>query len=184
MLAHSTAGRVRLRLSWLRDLPSDGDRVADGLAVLDGMEEVQVRPYTGSVLCRFDPGRLDEQRILRQAQGLAADGSADDGGSSDNRRLLARAVREGTGVGHAAAALFKGIDADLLSATGGRLDLADSAALGLLALGLTKAATSEELPLPSWFDLLWWAYTVFTREERSAIAHTPHPLTAETRRAR
>lgn len=179
-LVHATPGRVRLRLPCLHDDPELAQAVADAVAALDGVEEVQVRGWTGSILCRYDPDRLDPESIS-DAVGTATSAEAKPGSDHAERRRLARIARQGTGVTHAAAALFKGIDADVLRATDGRLDLADAAALGMVAVSVTKIASSPRLPLPSWYDLLWYAYTIFTRTERSAIEKIPHPLAASGR---
>lgn len=179
-LVHATTGRVRLRLPCLHDDPELAQAVADTVAALDGVDEVQVRAWTGSILCRYDPDRLDAAAI---SDAVCATATADTSGGADraDRRRLARIARQGTGVTHAAAALFKGLDADVLQATDGRLDLADAAALGMLAVSVTKVASARTLPLPSWYDLVWYAYTIFTRTERSAIDKIPHPLTAAGR---
>lgn len=174
-VVHALPGRVRLRVPLLHDHAALAEAIAAAAAALAGVERVEVRAYTGSVLCSYDPARASEEAILRAVKQAAASGGAAPDPATERRRL-SRIARRGPGVTQAAAALFKGVDADLLRATDGRLDLADATALGLLAIAGAKVVTSRTLPLPSWFDLLWYAYNVFSREERSAIARIPHPL--------
>jgi hypothetical protein len=180
-VAHSAPGRVRLRLFWLHDSPGEGPAIADRLSALEGIEGVEVRPYTGSILCRFDPTRLDERRIVREACDATGVGPGETRGCSaaELRQLARVAQAEGSAISHATAALFKGMDADVLCATEGRLNLATTAALGLATAGVVNVIATKRLALPSWFDLAWWAYSVFSREERKAFARTPHPLELE-----
>ena len=71
---HATPGRTRLRLGWLREFPDEAEPLADQLATLDETIEVQIRPSTGSVLCCYDPERLDADAIVaavRRHSGVA-----------------------------------------------------------------------------------------------------------------
>lgn len=97
-------------------------------------------------------------------------------GDAEVGRLAHVAHSEGSGLARAAALFVKGLDADVLEATAGRLDLAGAAALGFFSLSVLSLLTSSRLSLPKWSDLAWRAYTIFTREERRAMNRTPHPL--------
>ena len=174
-VVHALPGRVRMRVPLLHDRPTLAEAIAAAVGSVEGVSEVEVRAYTGSVLCTYDPARVGEAGVVRAVRDAAASAGAEANAAAERRRL-SRIARRGPGVTKAAAGLFKGLDADLLRATDGRLDLADTTVLTLLVIAGAKVVTTRTLPLPSWFDLLWYAYNVFSREERGAIERTPHPL--------
>jgi hypothetical protein len=164
-LMHSSPGRTRLRLAWLRHAPGEAESLADRLAELDESVEVRARPWTGSVLVSYDPERLDEERILgavrrhtrvaavtrRGERSVAAQAeverAARAGGST-----LARTMRRSMGE----------INRDVLQASDGRLDLGSLAGLSFLAIGAAEIALTRKLPAPPWFNLAWYAFRTFT----------------------
>jgi hypothetical protein len=171
-LVHELSGRLRLRLSWVRDAPAEATAVADLLAAVPGMIEVRVRPLTGSVLCLYDPQRLSADRILatlREAGGadlIVLPGEAE---PAEEAELLRRARHEGNAIACAAAGLFRGLNLDVLRFTEGRLDLGTLVALVFVAAGAAQVASSRKLPAPPWFNLAWWAFRTFTTMEKPAI---------------
>jgi hypothetical protein len=174
-------GRLRARLPWLEDDPAAATALADGLARLDGMIEVRVRPRTGSVLCLYDPERLGGEPLLEQVRSLSGASRVvrpgEPAGDGEEEQSAARsALHTGTELARAAAKLVKSIDADVLTATSGQLGLADFVAGSFLVASAVEVATAPELPLPSWYDLVWWAVRTFTLFDREAIQSTRNPL--------
>lgn len=174
---HSSPGRTRLRLPWLRRDAERATPLADGLLKLKGVEEVQVRPFTGSVLCVHDPQELDVEGLLDEVRRLTGvDAVVRPGEEPPDGDVLLRALSEGSGVARAASRFFKGVNVDVLRATEGRMDLGTLAALGFAVVGAVEVAATGKLPLPKWFNLGWWAFRTFATVEGVAIQHTAPPV--------
>ncbi len=162
-LAHASAGRTRLRLSWLHRRPEEADAVADALADVDGMIEVRARAATGSVLCLHQPAQLTAEEIVTRVVAITgatvvrpqveSKSSASDAGAGE--RSVARALMNGV----------RGLDEDLRAVTSGRLDLGTLAAASFLTLGAAEVMATRKLPMPPWFNLAWWAFRTFTAFE-------------------
>ena len=166
-VAHALPCRVRLRLPWLGQAPDEAAAIGARIAALDGVVEVQVRAFTGSVLCLFDEHRVGaEALVAAAAQAIAVErvvaageeppaapplAQPGDGHRSSVARALTRSVRE--------------INADVLNATEGRLDLGTMAFLGFISVGAAEIVFSRQLPAPPWFNLAWWAVQTFTAYE-------------------
>ncbi|MGD9765793.1 MAG: HMA2 domain-containing protein [Candidatus Binatia bacterium] len=63
-LAHASPGRLRLRCPWLRHDRGACTALADRIAKVRGVREVEVRPRTGSVLCQYDPARTNAEQLV------------------------------------------------------------------------------------------------------------------------
>jgi hypothetical protein len=171
-VAHDSPGRVRYRLSWLRDHRDEGSAIADALSELAGVDEVQVRPYTGSVLVSYDPAHTELAPI--RAALCAATGVPDvtlPGHETPEqlRQLLRGSLDEGSHLSQAAGKAFQGMNVDVLRLTGGRLSLGGLASLGLTVAGVTRLLASGRIELPEWHQLLWWGFRSFAELETEAI---------------
>ena len=173
-VVHALEGRLRLRLPWLRQAEAEAHLLADRMAEWPGVIEVQVRPFTGSVLCFYDATQLAADELIAQiAAATAADhvvplgeepqpsnplARPGDGKRSSVARAFVRSVRE--------------INADTLNASDGRLDLGTLAALGFIGAGAFEILSTRQLPVPPWFNLAWWALQTFTtfESDRSDLA--------------
>jgi len=181
-LIHTSPGRTRLRLPWLRSAPAEGAPLADALAALNGMLEAAVRPRTGSVLCQYDPDRLDPERILaavRRHTRVALVVRPGEEVPAETMAYERAFVAEESSFARALAKTFKGIDRDVLVATEGRLDLGTVTGLGFLAAGAAEILATRKLPAPPWFNLAWWAFRTFTMFEHGGA----HPAPAQAPRA-
>jgi hypothetical protein len=177
-VAHASPGRLRLRLPWLAAHSAEATALADRLAEEPGVEEVEVRPRTGSVLLHFDEERTDADRLAERAAVLAdAERVAEPTEDLAAYRARARAAaREGSDLARAFAAFVKGVNADVLTWTRGEADLPLMAATGLLVASAAEVVTSGELPVPAWYQLAWWALRTFALFEQPAIERTRSPL--------
>ena len=113
VVAQALPGRSRFRLSWLHPGPGrrpdadDVNRLADQLAAIPGMIDVEIRAFTGSVLCSYDPQRVDPDTLLAHLERLT--GAAVQ--PSGTAPLAPAVVRAGPGVvARDVARLFKEID--------------------------------------------------------------------------
>jgi hypothetical protein len=173
-LVHSSPGRTRVRLEGFDRALERATALADDLAALPGVEEVAVRPWTGSVLCVHDARRLDPKRIVdvvrRHAEQPGAPSRTEPG-----RPTPALLARQGSSIARSLTALVKQLDGDLLRVTEGRLDLGTLATFGFLAAGAAEVLSSRRLPAPPWFNLAWWALRTFTEFERPAGFASANP---------
>jgi copper chaperone CopZ len=164
-VAHSSPGRLRLRLAWLREKPGRAEEIADRLAELAGVEEVRVRRSTGSVLCLYDPGVADEARIVDAVAAICNVRAARPGEREETARPQRPAARS---VANALMQGFGEIDRDLRRITEGRIDLGTLAAFSFLGLGAAEVVATRRMPIPPWFNLAWMAFrtiTAFEHEE-------------------
>ena len=176
-VAHSGAGRLRLRLNWLRAAPQEAAPLADHLASLNGMSEAAVRPWTGSVLCHYDPERLDEARIIAAVQRhTRVHVVVRRGEESPPPKLKSAAPgAPASSLARAVADSFTAINQQVLAATDGRLDLGILTSLGFMTAGAAEVVVTRQLPAPPWFNLAWWAVRTFTTFERDTGRAAPAP---------
>ncbi|WP_223637961.1 HMA2 domain-containing protein [Corallococcus sp. EGB] len=172
---HASPGRTRLRLPWLRHDAKQAASLADALLQLKGMKEVQVRPFTGSVLCLHDPRDPDVERVLEAVRLHTGVDTVVHPGEEppEEEQELLRSLAEGSGVARAASLFVKGVNLDVLRATEGRMDLGVLATLGFAAAGAVEVAAKGKLAAPPWFSLGWWAFRTFVTMETVAIRNTP-----------
>jgi hypothetical protein len=173
-IAHALPGRLRLRLPFLRDRPSEATPLSDQVVELDGVIEVQCRPFTGSLLCSYDPARTSEGEIIAAVQRLTGvERVFRTGPSMDAREedalLLSLAAQDGTEIADAAAGLFQRLNLDVLRFTEGRLDIGTLAALAFAVAGAVEVGVTKKLPAPPWFNLAWWSFRTFATMEQAAI---------------
>ncbi|NOK15990.1 HMA2 domain-containing protein [Corallococcus carmarthensis] len=175
---HASPGRTRLRLPWLRHDAKQATSLADGLMRVEGMHEVQVRPYTGSVLCIHAPQDLGVEGVLEEVRRRTGVDEVLRPGEepAEEEGALLRALSEGSGVARAASQFFKGVNLDLLRATEGRMDLGALAALGFAVAGAAEVAVTGRMSRPPWFNLAWWAFRTFATLEDVAIRNTAPPV--------
>jgi hypothetical protein len=165
-ITHVLPGRARFRLPWLREQASEAAGISEALQALPGVHEVEVHPFTGSVLCRHHPDRVDAaalvqelQRVTGALQVLARDEEPPPPPYLGTLRgMLAREV----------AAIFRDVDAAVLRSSHGAIDLGTIAAVGFGVASALKVASDRELPVPAWFNLAWWGLRTFLTFEKDA----------------
>ena len=168
---HAIAGRARFRLSWLHTArqPGEAERIADDLARLPGIREVLVNPFTGSLVCLFDPDRLDVSAILIELGRMTGGEVVERGRSESVPRAAQR--RDGPGeVARQVTQVFKDLDDEILGATNGKLDLGTAATFAFVGAGALSVAFGNKLSSPPWFNLAWWGLRTFMLFEADAVA--------------
>lgn len=166
-VAHALERRVRLRAPALSGHASACERVAQQLALEPGCEVVTVRPITGSVIVERGEGALDADRLRARLAELLGELRDDDGrplgaqppGGQPGPTRVARAVA------HAVVA----INAEVREAMDHRADLGTLLPVVFATAGLTEVAITRKLPVPAWFNLLWWSLRSFMTFNPSAV---------------
>jgi hypothetical protein len=181
---HSAPGRVRLGLWWLQESTDEAASLAEALARLEGVIRVTARPFTGSVLCEYDPTQTGEDAVLEavrahtRVQTILRPGErAREDDLAGYERIVAT---EGTTIARALARTFRRMNLDVVKATDGWLDIGTVATLAFFSAGFVEVARTRRLSAPPWFNLAWWAFRTFTEVERKAIA-SAEPLSGPGR---
>ena len=157
-IAHSIPGRLRVRVAGLKDNPSIADELREALATLGGIESMEIKPRSGSVVLYFHPSdqaTLESglHRIFASLNDAGEPGSPRSNGTSWQRKAPEDIVQ-----------LFRKANQEVESATGG-IDLALLVPILLLSLSILGFATSAlkkgKFPFPAWYDLLWFAFNTY-----------------------
>ncbi|HYU18665.1 MAG TPA: cation transporter [Chloroflexota bacterium] len=156
-VAHAVPGRVRIKLD--RDALTNGfgAELRSGLAAIPGVEEVQVAELTGSVLIRYDPERLDLNRLVervRAARLLAVDDPGEDpyAAKAVPASLTAQRIQRA----------FHEVDVRLSELTQGRWDLRSVVPVSFGLLAVREIVRNYgQLGFAPWYVLAWYAFDSF-----------------------
>jgi hypothetical protein len=173
-VAHTLERRVRLRAPALSGHARACERVAEQLALDPGCEVVTVRPVTGSVIVERSEGELDADRLRARLAELLAEARGDDGRplGASHPDVHPGPTRVARAVAHAVVA----INAEVREAMGHRADLGTLLPVVFATAGLTEVAITRKMPVPAWFNLLWWSL-------RSFMTFNPGAVLEELRQA-
>lgn len=164
-----------MRVPMLRGKAELVEPLADKIATLDGVEQVQIRPFTGSVLCTFDPWKVTTENILfaiKEQFGELQVIRPGEHSEFENQALVEEAIDQGSGMARALAGMVKGMNLEMLRATGGTIDLGTLATAGFMVAGAAEIVRTGKIPMPPWFNLGWWAFRTFSTLEKTAIQQT------------
>ncbi|WP_437985907.1 HMA2 domain-containing protein [Sorangium sp. So ce117] len=168
LVVHALERRVRLRAPALAGHRRVCERIAEQLAADSACEVVSIRPMTGSVIVERSEGGLDPERLRARLAGLV------DGAREDDGHPLGAPRPEGhpgpTRVARAVAHAFAGINADVREAMDYRADLGTILPVVFAAAGLAEVGATRRLPVPAWFNLLWWSLRWFMTFNPGAIS--------------
>ena len=158
-VAHALPHRVRLRAPLLVDRRDACAHVAAALASVGAFEKVTARLATGSVIVE-DEGRALDPKELAERLSELVDGERDEQG----RPLVEIEVAEHPGptrIARTVAHAVAGINADIRAALDDHADLGTLLPVFFAAAGIADVATTRSLPVPTWFNLLWWSLRSF-----------------------
>jgi hypothetical protein len=174
-------GRIRLKSPQLRNDESLGARIAEALNEVGAITDVSANARTGSVLVRYDQGRIEDLPALidrADALGLLPD---------DLDPAVLKAMVEGRPDGSApdrdfsgeVRSVFDAMNTSVRDATGGAMDLKGLVPLSLVGMGtyrLLRGAATQPLP---WFNYFWFAFSIFVATGAGTAPETAPDGTAD-----
>jgi hypothetical protein len=172
-MAHALPGRTRLRLGGPPLAEDQAARLAQALAALPGMREVEINRRTGSVLATHEREVASAEVLTRAGAAIEAEGPPP---ASEAPPEAKAPGAEGeppcervSEIAVEIARLFRGLNHDLCEATDGQLDLGVLATLTFLGAGVAQIASAKQIPPPPWFNLAWWGFRTFMTLEQAAV---------------
>lgn len=169
---HAIPGRIRLRVPALKGEPLQAQELTERLLGLDVVREVEANAVTGTILVS-NPA-ASEDALMSALAGEFPD--------------LVQAADTAAPPSEANGAPTREVPADLLERirawVGGEggLDLGAAAPIAVAGFGMAQllrgAARTGRVPLPAWFTLLWFAWSIqkVRRGRRTSSAETDPPI--------
>lgn len=170
-VVHASPGRVRLKVAAVKDSPAFAEEVCQRLATVRGVRRVSTNSLTGSVLVVYDAAEFaspDSLFALADSLNALLPGTdvrqvvgawlAQAGDGKSSRLSPARHI----------ASVLGEINAGVGNATGG-VDLKVLLPVTLFVLGVRGLFVAKPLPVPTWYDLLWFALGTFVMLNRDAV---------------
>jgi hypothetical protein len=149
VIAHSSSGRLRIRISSERGnlaaLKSQGDQ----LATCPGILSIEVNPGTGSILLLHQTTVQEIAEFARSRNLFSL---------KLEKRVPSAALRRNLGD------TFKSADRQLQNLTGGDLDLSGFAIAALVMAGSVQILSGNAGPLP-WSAAYWYAYNLYAKSK-------------------
>lgn len=160
-ICHVSAGRVRVRITSMKRDADYFSRLTEYLSPLPGVERVEANPLTGSVLVlhSMDLKSVDDLKAV-------ADYSQVTG--------LFKIVVEERSSGPLAKNLadtFAALNAQLKASTGGKIDMATLAVLGLIGVGIVQISQGA-VAVPA-ITALWYASSILMDQSGKDKQQTP-----------
>ena len=143
----SLPGRMRLYMPAVSDARAQAEQMKTQLESTGVIRRVDIEPRTGSVLILYDEAAVQAPVVMGAAMklmGLDGKVNAEPAGK----------VRQGM------RALLRAINAGVLDATGGLLDVQTLAA-GTLTVAALRSKAQAGWAVPGAMTLLWWASKLF-----------------------
>jgi hypothetical protein len=171
-IVHYLPGRVRVKLPRLKGNASLAGEVERALAALQGIDHVETSTTTGSVLVLYEPRlltSLDLEAVGSLMELAHTLGLSFEDGDMDTFQHWVHAAANGTGIyaetptalGSNITAFFDNVNAGVTRMTSGWGELQTLVPLTLAFLGLRSLLSTENLPFPTWYDYLWFAFSTF-----------------------
>ena len=169
-IVHFLPGRVRVKLPRLKGNASLAGEVERTLTALQGIRHVETSTTTGSVLVLYEP-RLPASLDL-EAVGSLMDLAHTLGLSFEDvdMDVLQHWLHTGahgtraetpTALGNNITAFFDNVHAGVTQVARGWGELRMLVPLTLAFLGLRSLLFTDNLPFPTWYDYLWFAFGTF-----------------------
>lgn len=167
-VVHALDRRARLRAPALTGHPDAALRVAERLVEEDPRcEVVTINPHTGSILVESQDGKLDPEAIRERLERLIRE----ERDAAGNPLTDVRPERHPgpTRVARAVAQAFAAINADVREALDHRADIGTLLPVFFATAGIAEVVVTRKLPVPAWFNLLWWSIRSFMTFNMTAV---------------
>jgi hypothetical protein len=150
---------VHLRAPLLAGQRGAAERIAAALAREGTFDRVTVRPSTGSILVEGPEGTVHAPALAARVGELVLAERDDEGSPLVSRtpEPLPGPTRVARAVAHAAL----GINGDVRAALDHRADIGTLLPVIFATAGLAEVAITGRVPVPTWFNLLWWSMRSF-----------------------
>ena len=169
-IVHFLPGRVRVKLSKLKGNASLAGEVERTLTALQGIRHVETSTMTGSVLVLYEPrlpASLDLEAVGSLMEIAHTLGLSFEDVDMDELQHWLHTVAHGTraetptALGNNITAFFNNMNAGVTQITSGWGELRMLVPLTLAFLGLRSLLLTDNLPFPTWYDYLWFAFGTF-----------------------
>jgi hypothetical protein len=90
---HHTPGRLRVKIPTLQHKPYRCNTLRNHFATWEGIQDIQIRPLTGSLTVQYDPDLISPERILDL---LKAQYGFDENLSIDNDEIIRNSATRAT----------------------------------------------------------------------------------------
>jgi Heavy metal associated domain 2 len=160
-VVHAIPGRVRVKIASLKENAALVRDVQGRLSGVQGIQRVEVNPITGSVLILYDRTAFESLDSLFSLAACLSPLFPD----LDFSRLEGWLTSENADgnappLAERLASFFGGLNAKVSETTGG-VDLKFLLPLALFLLGVRAVLVAGKGVLPTWYDLLWFAFGTF-----------------------
>jgi Heavy metal associated domain 2 len=161
-VVHAMPGRVRVKISRLKNNPDLAREIQDCLSGVEGMQRVEVNLITGSVLLLYNAEEMDPLTSFYSLAGILAP-LFPELHMSELQTWLDSSNDETNGQPSMAERLstFLGAINQQVGKSTGTVDLKLLFPLTLFLLGVRGILAAEKLTFPAWYDLLWFAFGTF-----------------------
>ena len=150
-VSHSTTGRIRIKVPSRKGDRAYSTLLRERFSALDGVVSVEANHLTGSILIMH---KSDTETIGRYAL-------------TNNLFVLKELNSSPAGLQRRVTKAFKGIDAQIKTASGGEIDIAGMAFLVLLGFGIYQISLGNVAALP-WYGAFWYALNIFLKSGQGA----------------
>ncbi len=158
-VVHAIPGRIRLKVSQIRENPLFADQIEQRLATIPGVQKVTINPLTSSVLVLYDTAVVASPESLQALAGPLS--LLFPGLTAKDLETVQTMATNGTGAVPPLAAgirtFFSSLNTKLSTTTDGAADLKLVLPLALFALGIRSLLVSEKRLFPTWYDFFWFA---------------------------
>jgi hypothetical protein len=168
-VVHAIPGRVRVKISRLKENPVLAREVQARLSTVRGIQYVEVNPVTGSVLVLYDRTTLESLDSLLSLAAWFSPLFPDlEFHELEDWLTSANGNGNATSFAERLATFFGDLNAKVGETTGG-LDLKLLLPLTLFLLGMRGVLVAGKGVFPTWYDLLWFAFGTFFMLNPSVI---------------
>jgi hypothetical protein len=169
-IAHSTPGRIRLKVPHGKGDPDALNAVADSFRGIPGIDRIETNPVTGSVVLNYDPDRqvgFAGQFGRRSAEWAAKPPQTDIDRFAATIQSEAKFLAQHSAGARAFVEFCERLDHDIKIASGNNIDLKLMLAAGVVAATVLEIGATAATPV--WVTLLLFGANHFVElHQRSA----------------